>query len=195
MATELHQLTVNAISDASRTDAALIGPMVDQIVAASQRIASALKSGRKVLLFGNGGSASQSSHLAAEFVGRFQHDRPSLPALALNDNTAAVTAIGNDYAFHEIFARQIAGLGQTGDIAIGLSTSGTSPNILEACRRAKAKGLVVIGLTGSSGGELAALCDICCCVPSASTARIQEAHLLIGHILCQLVDVQLGVNT
>ena len=126
--------------------------------------------------------------MAAEFVGRFAKERRSLPAISLTENVASITAIANDYDYQRIFARQLEGLGQAGDVAIGLSTSGSSPNVLVGLRRAKELGLIVIGLTGSSGEAMRVLCDICLLVPSTKTARIQEIHLTIGHILCGLVE-------
>jgi D-sedoheptulose 7-phosphate isomerase len=121
-------------------------------------------------------------------VGRFQRERRALPSISLTENMASVTAIGNDYAFDEIFARQLEGLGQPGDVAVGLSTSGNSRNVLAALRKAKALHIATVGLTGGSGGQMRALCDVCLCVPSTVTARIQEVHLTIGHILCGLVE-------
>ncbi len=162
--------------------------LAQEIEAAAQRIAQALAEGSKVLLCGNGGSAADAQHIAAELVGRFLKERRALPALALNTNTSIVSAIGNDYGFAEVFARQVAALGQAGDVLVAISTSGNSPNVLRAAETAQEKGLVVIGLTGASGGRLAALCDLCLRVPSASTPRIQEVHILIGHIISQLIE-------
>ena len=140
------------------------------------------------MLFGNGGSAADSQHIAAEFVGRFAFDRPALPALALNVNTSCITAIGNDYGFEQVFSRQIEALGQAGDVAIGISTSGNSPNVVRAISVAKKKGLHTIGLTGRTGGTLKSTVDFCICVPSEETPRIQESHILIGHIISELVE-------
>ena len=158
------------------------------IAKAAALMAAALRAGRKTIWFGNGGSATQSQHMAGEFVGRFQQERRSLPSISLTENMASVTAIGNDYAFQQIFSRQLEGLAQPGDVAIGLSTSGNSPNVVEALRTAKTLKVQTIGLTGGTGGQMAALCDLCICVPSTVTARIQEVHLTIGHILCGLVE-------
>ena len=158
------------------------------IAQAGVLMAEALHAGRKLIWFGNGGSATQSQHMAAEFVGRFQQERRSLPSISLTENMASVTAIGNDYAYQQIFSRQLEGLAQPGDVAIGLSTSGNSPNVIEALRQAPALRVKTIGLTGGTGGEMAELCDICICVPSKVTARIQEVHLTIGHLLCALVE-------
>lgn len=158
------------------------------IAKAAETMIEALKRGRKMIWFGNGGSATQSQHMAAEFVGRFQRERRSLPSISLTENMASVTAIGNDYAFDQLFARQLEGLGQAGDVAVGLSTSGNSPNVVKGLQTAKKLGIATIGLTGKSGGQMTVLCDLCICVPSTVTARIQEVHLTIGHILCGLVE-------
>lgn len=158
------------------------------IAQAGTLMTEALHAGHKIIWFGNGGSATQSQHMAAEFVGRFQQERRSLPSISLTENMASVTAIGNDYAFQQIFSRQLEGLAQPGDVAIGLSTSGNSPNVVEALRKAPALKVKTIGLTGGTGGQMAGHCDICICVPSNVTARIQEVHLTIGHLLCALVE-------
>ena len=158
------------------------------IAQAAAVIVRAIRAGKKIIWFGNGGSATQSQHMAAEFVGRFLRERRSLPSISLTENMASVTAIGNDYAYERIFARQLEGLAQPGDVAVGLSTSGNSPNVLAGLRAAKAMGLATIGLTGATGGAMRTLCDVCIRVPSTETARIQETHLTIGHILCGLVD-------
>ena len=161
---------------------------VDRIARLAAMCTDAVRAGRKIIWFGNGGSATQSQHMAAEFVGRFRRERRSLPSISLTENMASVTAIGNDYAFDQIFSRQIEGLAQPGDIAIGLSTSGNSPNVVKGLQQARSLKLRTAGLAGGSGGAMAALCDVCICVPSSVTARIQEVHLAIGHILCGLVE-------
>jgi D-sedoheptulose 7-phosphate isomerase len=148
----------------------------------------AFKNGNKPLLFGNGGSAADAQHIAAEFVGRFAFNRPALPALALTVNTSAVTAIGNDYGFDLVFGRQIEALGRRGDVAIGISTSGNSANVIEAVTVAKKLGLYTVALTGASGGKLKTTADHCLCAPSNETPRIQECHILIGHIIAELVE-------
>jgi D-sedoheptulose 7-phosphate isomerase len=148
----------------------------------------AYRAGRKVILFGNGGSAADAQHIAAELAGRYYMDRKPLPAEALTVNTSILTAIGNDYGFEQIFARQVEALGNPGDIAIGISTSGNSPNVIEGVRAAKRKGMITIGLTGADGGQLKNEVDYCICVPSKDTPRIQEAHILIGHIWCELIE-------
>ena len=154
----------------------------------SEILVSVLRQGNKVLLFGNGGSAADAQHIAAELVGRFAFDRPALPALALSVNSSCVTAIGNDYGFEKVFSRQLEALARSGDVAIGISTSGNSPNVLWAMSTAKKIGLHTIALTGSTGGKLKAAVDHCICVPSNQTPRIQECHILIGHIVSELVE-------
>lgn len=148
----------------------------------------ALSSGRTIFFFGNGGSAADAQHLAAEFVNRFTAERPALPSVALTTDTSVLTSIGNDRGFNCVFSRQVEALGRPGDVAVGLSTSGRSRNVLEALRAGRAKGLVTVGLTGNDDGAMRGLCDHLIPVPSAVTARIQEVHILVGHILCQLVD-------
>jgi D-sedoheptulose 7-phosphate isomerase len=158
---------------------------------AAAEITGALKRGRKVLFFGNGGSAADAQHLAAELVGRFERERPGLPAIALTTNTSTVTAVANDYSFEMIFARQLEALGAPGDVAVGISTSGKSPNVLAALRMAKDKKMVTVGMTGKNGGAMRELADLCIRVPSERTARIQEVHILVGHVFCEIVDQSL----
>lgn len=160
-----------------------------KLVAAS--IAS-LKSGGKILFFGNGGSAADAQHLATELVVRYRKNRPSLAAIALTTDTSALTAIGNDYGFEDLFFRQVEGLGRKGDVAIGISTSGNSPNVLKALKLARDMGLVTVGFGGGTGGKLPEVCDISLVVPSPVTARIQECHILIGHMLCGAIEAELG---
>ena len=181
-----------ALRETGRLHAELPQAQIALIATSGAMMAAALKAGRKIIWFGNGGSATQSQHMAGEFVGRFQRERRSLPSLSLTENMASVTAIGNDYGFEQIFSRQLEGLAQPGDVAVGLSTSGNSPNVVAGLRQAKAMGVAAIGLTGGSGGQMAGLCDVCICVPSGVTARIQEVHLTIGHILCGLVEDELA---
>ena len=144
--------------------------------------------GNKILFAGNGGSAADAQHLAGELVSRFYFDRPALPAIALTTDTSILTAIGNDYSFENLFSRQIEANGNKGDLFIGISTSGNSLNIIKAIEICKKKGIVTVGLTGKSGGKLADLCDYCIKVPSQETPRIQEAHILIGHIICSVIE-------
>jgi D-sedoheptulose 7-phosphate isomerase len=162
--------------------------VVSNVARVSEILIKALKKGNKPLLFGNGGSAADAQHIAAEFVGRFGFDRPALPALALSVNTSCVTAIGNDYGFDLVFTRQIEALGRPGDVAMGISTSGNSPNILRAFAVAKQMGMSTVALTGATGGKLRGAVDHCICVPSNETPRIQECHILIGHIISELVE-------
>ena len=174
--------------DTAQLHTALPESQMALIANAGVLMVKAITSGHKIIWFGNGGSATQSQHMAGEFVGRFRAERRSLPSISLAENMASVTAIGNDYAFKQIFSRQLEGLAAPGDVAVGLSTSGNSPNVVEALRTAKALRIKTVGLTGGSGGRMASLCDVCICVPSTVTARIQEVHLTIGHILCGLVE-------
>ena len=147
-----------------------------------------LKQGRTIFFMGNGGSAADSQHLAAEFVGRFVKERKGLPAIALTTDTSILTAVGNDYGFDTVFSRQVEALVRTGDVVVGLSTSGNSPNVVKALELAKQLGATTVGLTGQSGGKMANICDLCIRVPANVTARIQEAHIFIGHMVCELVD-------
>ncbi len=167
-----------------RADDALLGA----IEAAAHACAGTLQGSGKLLLAGNGGSAADAQHLAAELVGRLGFERPGLAAIALTTDSSALTAIGNDYGFGEVFARQLDALGATGDVFVGISTSGRSGNLLRALEEARELGLVTVGLTGESGGDMAPLCDHLIRVPSSETQKIQEAHIVVGHILCGLVE-------
>ncbi len=167
---------------------------VDRIVEAADKLAYVFENGHKIMLFGNGGSAADAQHLAAEFVNRFQIERPPLAALALTTDTSVITSIGNDYHFDDIFAKQIMALGQKGDAVIAISTSGNSGNVIKAVEMAKRIGVFTIGLTGGSGGKLAQCADMLFCVDSIVTARIQETHITLGHIFCDLVDRLLSSN-
>ena len=159
-----------------------------KLEASAKSVEKALAEGHKVLFCGNGGSAADSQHLAAEFVGRFQKERKGLPAIALTVDTSILTAVANDYGYDTVFARQVQALGEPGDVLVGISTSGNSKNVLLAVEEAKAKGITSIGMTAEGGGKMAATCDICLAVPVKVTARAQEMHILMGHILCELVD-------
>lgn len=154
----------------------------------SASIIACFRNGNKLLLCGNGGSAADAQHLAAEFSGRFYYDRPPLFAEALHVNSSYVTAVANDYSFNMIYQRLVKAMGAKGDILIGLSTSGNSTNVINAIREAKSKGMLTIGFTGKNGGTMQELCDFIFCVPSDNTPRIQEAHIFIGHIICELVE-------
>jgi phosphoheptose isomerase len=162
--------------------------LLEEVDKAANMCHSALRQGSKLLFFGNGGSAADAQHLAAEFVGRYKRDRRSLPVIALTTDTSALTAIGNDYGFGAVFSRQIEGIGRPGDVAIAITTSGASQNIIEALDVARKRGLGTICLSGKGGGRAAELCDIAIVVPSDETARIQECHITIGHVICELVD-------
>lgn len=162
--------------------------VITKLDAISDLIVNAFRNGKKVLFCGNGGSAADAQHLAAEFSGRFYLDREALPAEALHVNTSYLTAIANDYSFEVAYARLVKGIGVAGDVLVGLSTSGNSPNIIEAFKTAKEKGMITIGFTGETGGQLKSLSDHLFNVPSKITPRIQESHIMLGHIICQLVE-------
>ena len=166
----------------------------DKIIEVVQLIAQAFREGKKVILFGNGGSAMDASHIAAEFVNRFLMERPPLPALALNTDTAVLTSISNDYDYSQIFSKQLAALGHEGDVVIGISTSGNSPNVIKAIDVAKKNGMRTVILTGGTGGKLANVADITFIVNTKQTPRIQETHITLGHTICQMVDEELFGN-
>ncbi len=168
--------------------AVMASDILEKIERIAQEIKQALANGHKVLFCGNGGSAADSQHLAAEFVGRFQKERKGLAAIALTVDTSILTAVGNDYGYDKVFVRQVEALAQAGDVLVGISTSGNSANVVEAIKLAKEKGLFCVGMTAAGGGKMAQLCDECIAVPAKVTARAQEMHILIGHILCELVD-------
>ncbi len=179
---------IRDIRDAIQVKESVIRSQVELIERAAVLVVDCLKKKNKLLFFGNGGSASDSQHLAAEFVGRYESERQGLPAIALTTDTAILTAVGNDYGFDRVFDRQIEALGRVGDVAFAISTSGNSPNVISGVKKAKEKGLTTIGFLGRDGGKLKALVDLAIVVPSAKTSRIQETHLMIGHILCERVD-------
>jgi len=154
----------------------------------ASRLIAVFKTGGKILTFGNGGSACDAQNFADELVGRYERNRPPLPALALTTNTSDLTSIANDFGYDEVFSRQLKAHAQNGDIAVAISTSGNSPNVLKAAEAAKQMGLTVFGFTGESGGKLKELCDVCLCVPSKTVARIQEAHIAVIQILCGLIE-------
>lgn len=159
--------------------------------AAADEIVRALRAGGKVIFFGNGGSAMDAGHLAAELLGRFYRDRPALPSVSLPDSTAAMTAIGNDYEYAEVFARQVAGLGRPGDVLVGLSTSGRSANVVRAIAVGRDMGMVTVALTGADGGDLASVAAICIRVPTTDTPRVQEACMHLGHTICEIVEAEM----
>jgi D-sedoheptulose 7-phosphate isomerase len=162
--------------------------LINTIATCVDIITTAFKNGNKVLFCGNGGSAADAQHLAAEFSGRFYTDRHALPAEALHVNTSYLTAVANDYSFDVVYSRMITGIGNKGDVLIGLSTSGNSNNIINAMEAAKKKGMTTIGFTGASGGKMKDVCELLLNVPSTDTPRIQESHILVGHIICELVE-------
>jgi D-sedoheptulose 7-phosphate isomerase len=190
---QLHQSIREQLRETARnldlmaSDDALVG----EIAKVASACVAALGNGHKVLFAGNGGSAADAQHLAAELVSRFAYDRPGLPAFALTTDTSVLTAIGNDYGYERLFARQIEAVGSTGDIFFGISTSGRSPNVLNALDTARAKGLVTIGMTGRAGEAMAQRCDYLLRVPSTATPRIQEGHIGMGHAICQIIEAQM----
>ena len=181
---------IGQIEEAQRVMAAMLTntELQSQLEAAALASIKCLQSGGKILLAGNGGSAADAQHIAGELVSRFAFDRPGLPAIALTTDTSILTAIGNDYGYEKLFARQVQAHGKKGDVFIGYSTSGKSPNVLQAFEDARAQGLVCIGMTGNLGGPMRDLCDQLLEVPSSDTPKIQEGHLVLGHILCGLVE-------
>jgi len=183
----MKDIILDALSESIRVKETFIGGHLDRIIQAAEMMAEAIVSGHKILIFGNGGSAADAQHIAAEFVNRFRIERQPLAALALTTDTSIITSIANDYHFDEIFEKQIRALGKKGDIAIGISTSGNSRNVIRAAAAARKIGLLTIGLTGP-GGKLAGRVDLHFAVASQTTARIQESHMMLGHLLCELVD-------
>jgi len=161
------------------------------VVDVGHRMADAVRKGNRIFYFGNGGSAADAQHLGAELTGRYLRDRPGLPGIALTVNTSAITAIANDYSYEMVFARQLEALSRTGDVAVGITTSGNSANVLSAMKVARQRGLLTIGMTGQSGGKLKDAVDFCICIPSDQTPRIQESHILTGHILCEIIEEDL----
>lgn len=176
------------IKDSITVKRQLLSSQVKQIAKAAGTVISALKKGGKLIVFGNGGSAADSQHIAAELVGRFLKDRRPLPSIALTTNTSILTAIANDYSYGKVFSRQIEALAAKNDVVMGISTSGKAANVIEAVAVANNKGLSTIALTGGDGGDLSKIAKISIIVPSRATPRIQEAHITIGHIICQLVE-------
>lgn len=183
----LQQEAAKALAEAAESIASL-RPILPDLCRAAATIADCFEKGSRLFLCGNGGSAAQAQHMAAEFVGRFETERRPVPALALTTDTSALTAIANDYGFEEVFARQIRALARPGDVLIAISTSGNSQNVLRSLQVAREMNLQAIGLTGGSGGKMRGQVDLCLCVPSSSTPRIQEGHLFISHLLCRLVE-------
>ncbi len=182
------------LREASKLIARLTDELSDSVIAAAEMISHALQRNNKLLLFGNGGSAADCQHLAAEFVNRFSIERPPLPAIALTTDTSILTSVGNDFSFSEIFSKQIKAIGLEGDVALAISTSGNSHNVLKAVRAAKKMKISTIGLTSVKGEKLIKIVDLPIPVPHESTARIQEAHIILGHIICDLTDTMLFRN-
>ncbi len=187
----MEEIIVKRIEETEKVRKRFLHENLSQLISIIKLIADALENGNKVLLFGNGGSAAQAQHLAAEFVNRLFMDRPPLPAIALSTDSSILTSIGNDYSFSEIFSKQIVALGKEGDVAIGISTSGNSANVIRAIEVAKEMGLETVALTGKDGGDLAKVASYSLIVASSSTPCIQEVHMAIAHILCEMVEAQI----
>jgi D-sedoheptulose 7-phosphate isomerase len=186
----LHDVVRNRIQSSIAVKQDLLAdlPLQRALVDVSLQIVKCLRADGKVFFFGNGGSAADAQHLAAEFTGRYLKERRALPALALNANTSALTAIGNDYGFELVFARQLEGLGHPGDVAVGITTSGGSLNVIRALEAASARSMFTVAFTGASGGAIRNIADRTICIPSCETPRIQEGHILAGHIVCEIVE-------
>ena len=182
------QFLTNSLQEHLATIQNLLDAALPEIERSGQLICEALTSGRKVLLCGNGGSAADAQHIAAELVGCYEKQRRSWPAIALTTDTSALTAVSNDLGYEQVFARQLAGLAQAGDVLIAISTSGKSKNVLRAAERARELGCKTIALTGATAEPLGSLCDMALAVPSSRTSRVQEAHITIGHLWCEMVD-------
>lgn len=193
MVTATQQLNkIVAIWDEHLEVAKSLPSLAEAVSSASDLIHASLLAGGKLLIAGNGGSAADAQHIAAELTGRFLLERRPFPAIALHANTSALTAIGNDYGYGHVFARELSAHARPGDVLLAISTSGNSRNILRAIEAARENGVSVIGLMGESGGEMRAACDLCLCIPSKSTARIQEMHITIGHAICELLEERLA---
>ncbi|MEK6564794.1 MAG: D-sedoheptulose 7-phosphate isomerase [Candidatus Omnitrophota bacterium] len=182
---------IDIINDAIHIKEEILHNQIENIIKAAKLIIACYKAKGKVLIFGNGGSAADAQHIAAEFVGRFQKERPGLAAIALNTNTSILTAVSNDYGYEIVFARQVEALGESGDVAIGISTSGKAKNVIMGIKKAREMGLKTMCFSGATGGELSKAAELSFIVPSLVTARIQEAHITIGHIICELVEDEL----
>lgn len=187
----MREVVIRELEDSANIKRMMAQNLSDIIANAAQTILNAYKAGGKVILMGNGGSAADAQHIAAELVGRFKLERIGLPAIALSTNTSTLTALANDFGYDTVFSRQLEALANDKDVLIAITTSGTSPNILKAVEMAHSKGVIVIGLTGARGGELKNMADLTIVVPSDNSARIQEAHITIGHIICHLVENEL----
>ncbi len=190
----MKEFAIKAFDDSAEIKRRFARDHADRIVQVAQLIGGAFQAGHKVLLFGNGGSSTDAAHIAAEFVGRYKRELAPLPAIALATDIAAITCIANDYGFEELFAHQVRAHGQRGDVAVAISTSGNSPNVLKGVEAAKALGLTTIAWTGGTGGKLAGMVDYAFVVPSTLTARIQESHITLGHVLCELIEDHVLAN-
>jgi len=188
MATET---VLRTLQESARTKMEISHDEAEKVVRAADMITAAFRAGKKVLIFGNGGSAADAQHIAAEFIGKFAKERDALPAIALNVNTSVITSISNDINYERVFARQIEALASSGDVVVAISTSGRSPSVLEGLKAARAKGASTIGLTGIAGEPMRKCSDICITAPSLKTPRIQEVHITLGHIICELVENEL----
>ena len=186
----MEQFIANQVKKSYETKQAIYEnkELMELIKEVSLKCTEVYKNGNKTLIAGNGGSAADAQHIAGEFVSKFYFDRPGIPSIALTTDTSIITAIGNDYGYEKLFARQIQANGVEGDMFMGISTSGNSANVVEALKECKEKGIITVGLTGEKGGKMAELCNYCIKVPSNETPRIQESHILIGHIICAVVE-------
>jgi D-sedoheptulose 7-phosphate isomerase len=188
---KMEDYIIKIFRESNQTKENFVNENLTRVVAVIEAVTAALKDGNKILFFGNGGSAADAQHLAAEFVNRFVIERPPLPAIALTTDTSVLTSIANDYDFADIFSKQIRAIGQKGDIAWGMSTSGTSVNVVKGLETARKIGMVTVGLTGRDGGDMARIVDHSLNVSSTSTPRIQEVHITVGHVICEMVDFKL----
>ncbi len=188
---DIENIIVRIFREGIQLKETFLSENISRIIKVVDAVTAALKGGNKILLFGNGGSAADAQHIAAEFVNRFLIERPPLPAISLSTDTSVITSIANDYDFSDIFAKQIRAIGQAGDVAWGISTSGTSPNVVKALETAKKMDMITIAMTGKDGGQMARIADHLLNVPSSSTPRIQEVHTVIGHVICEMIDFKL----
>lgn len=189
----MKQYIYHQVADSAATKQSILEneSLLDLLVEVAQKCVEVYKNGKKILIAGNGGSAADAQHFAAELVGRYGFDRPSLPSLALTTDTSALTAIGNDYGYDYVFSRQLEGLGVEGDLFIGISTSGNSQNVLNAFESARAKGITTVALVGRDGGKMGKMADYAIIIPSDKTPRIQESHLLVEHIICDIIEKEI----
>jgi len=188
---DIEDIIIRTFKESSHVKEVFVNENLVRIVRIVETITEALKGEKKILIFGNGGSAADAQHLAAEFINRFTIERPPLPAIALSTDTSVLTSIANDYDFSDVFAKQIRALGHEGDIAWGISTSGSSPNVVKALEDAKKRGMITIALTGRDGGKMASIADYHLNVASNSVPRIQEVHITVGHVICEMIDYKL----